>query len=267
MNTGEPDLLKGRCALVTGSVGGLGYAVAEKLSAAGAAVVLHGLATPREAEAARARLAAQFGNPVLFHGADLTRVDAIEDLMKAAAAAFGTVDIVVNNAVVRHVAPVEDFTAGQWDESLAVNLSSAFHAIRLCLPGMRRSGWGRIVNMSSVYGLSATIDRIGYVTTKTALIGLTRAVALETAATRITCNALCPGTLPTPAILTKISGLAARQGISESEAARNYLAERQPSGRFVAMQSVGAMVVFLCSEAGDDITGAVLPVDGGWTAS
>jgi 3-hydroxybutyrate dehydrogenase len=267
MNTGETDLLKGRCALVTGSVAGLGYAVAEKLAEAGAALVLNGLAPAREAEAARARLAERYGNPVLFHGADLARAEAIEAMMKTAAAAFGKVDILVNNAVVRHVAAVEDFGTSQWDESLAVNLSAAFHTIRLSLPGMRKSGWGRIINMSSVYGLSATINRVGYVTTKTALIGMTRAVALETAATSITCNALCPGTLPTPAILSKIAALAAEQGISEAEATRNYLAERQPSGRFVAMQNVGSTIVFLCSEAGADITGAVLPIDGGWTAN
>ena len=267
MDSGENSLLKGKCALVTGSVGGLGYAVAAKLAEAGAAVVLNGLAPAQEAEAARAKLAARYGNPVLFHGADLTQVAAIEDMMRAAAAAFGKVDIVVNNAVVRHVAPVEHFTTGQWDESLAVNLSSAFHTIRLALPGMRKSGWGRIINMSSVYGFSGAVDRVGYVTTKTALIGMTRAVAMETAATAITCNALCPGTLPTPAILDKIAGIAAKQGISEAEATHNYLAERQPSGRFVAMESVGAMAVFLCSKAGDDITGSVLPIDGGWTAN
>lgn len=267
MNAAETALLKGRCALVTGSVAGLGYAVAEKLSEAGAVVVLNGLAAPKEAENARARLEERYGNPVLFHGADLARADAIEDMMKTAAAAFGKVDIVVNNAVVRHVAPVEDFTTNQWDESLAVNLSAAFHTIRLSLPGMRKSGWGRIINMSSVYGLSGTLDRVGYVTTKTALIGMTRAVALETAATRITCNALCPGTLPTQAILSKIAALAATQGIGKSEAIRNYFAERQPSRRFVAMESVASMVVFLCGNAGDDITGAVLPIDGGWTAT
>jgi 3-hydroxybutyrate dehydrogenase len=267
MNSGTAVSLKGRCALVTGSVAGLGYAIAEKLSEAGAAVVLNGLATAQEAEAARARLERRFGHPVLFHGADLARVDAIDDMMKTAAAAFGAVDIVVNNAVVRHVAPVEDFGTRQWDDSLAVNLSAAFHTIRLALPGMRQGGWGRIVNVSSVYGLSATINRVGYVTTKTALIGLTRAVALETAATSITCNALCPGTLPTPAILSKIAALAADRGLTEAEATRDYLAERQPSGRFVAMESVGATTVFLCSKAGSDITGAVLPVDGGWTAN
>jgi 3-hydroxybutyrate dehydrogenase len=266
MYSGDTDVLKGKCALVTGSVAGLGYAIAEKLAQAGAALVLNGLAAPREAEAARARLEARFGNPVLFHGADLTQVDAIEDMMTTAARSYGKVDIVVNNAVVRHVAPVEDFGVGQWDESLAVNLSSAFHTIRLALPAMRKAGWGRIVNMSSVYGLSGTVDRVAYVTTKTALIGMTRAVALETAATAITCNALCPGTLPTPAILSKIAALAATQGISEADATRNYLAERQPGGKFIAMESVGSMVVFLCSKSGDDITGAVLPIDGGWTA-
>ena len=228
--------------------------------------MLNGLATAQDAEAARARLGERFGNPVLFHGADLARVDAIEDMMKKAVAEFGKVDIVVNNAVVRHVAPVENFGTSQWDESLAVNLSAAFHTIRLALPGMRKSGWGRIINLSSVYGLSATINRIGYVTTKTALIGMTRAIALETATTSITCNALCPGTLPTPPILAQIADLAARQGIGELEATRNYLATRQPSGRFIAMESVGSTIVFLCSEAGGDITGTVLPIDGGWTA-
>lgn len=260
-------MLRGRRALITGATAGLGLAVAESLAAAGCDLVINGLAEAEAAEAARAGLEARFGVRALFHGADLARPAEIEDLLRSAEAALGGVDILVNNAVVRHFAPVEELPAAQWDEALAVNLSAAFHAIRLALPGMRRRNWGRIVNMASVYSFRGAENRVGYITTKSALLGLTRAVALETAGSEITCNAVCPGTLPTPAIVGRIRGLAEAQGIEEAEAARRYLAERQPSGRFVAMENVGALVAFLCGPAGRDITGAALPIDGGWTAA
>ncbi len=258
--------LENKCAVITGSISGLGYAIAEKFAQAGANVVLHGLENEEAALAAGERLRRRYGREVLVHRADLKYVSQIEDLMEMASARFGSVDIVVNNAVVRHFSPAEELLTEQWDESLAVNLSAAFHMTRLAIPGMRRRGWGRILNISSVYGCGATANRVGYVTTKTALIGMTRAIALETATSGITCNAVCPGTVPTPAITSRIADLARQHGVSEDRAALDYLAERQPTGRFVAMESVAAMLLFLCSEAGNDITGSVLPVDGGWTA-
>lgn len=259
--------LRGRRALVTGSVAGLGYAIARRFAAAGADVILHGLEPVPLAQAAADRLARETGSRVLLSRADLNDVGQIEAMMARAEEDLGGIDILVNNAVARHFAPVDELRTEHWNEALAVNLSAAFHAVRLCLPGMRARGWGRIVNMSSVYGAGATRDRIAYITTKTALIGMTRAIAIETARTGVTCNALMPGTVPTPPIVERIAGLAREQGISEAEAAANYLQARQPTGRFVAMDSVAAMAMLLCSPAGADITGAMLPVDGGWTAA
>ncbi len=260
-------MLENKCALITGSVRGLGYAIAEDLAMAGCHIVLHGLEPEDLAADAADRLRRASGRDVLLSRADLARVDQIEELMAEAQQRFGHVDIVVNNAVVRHFSPAEELPATHWDESIAVNLSAAFHTCRLAMPGMRQRAWGRIINMSSVYGSSAAVNRVGYVTTKTGLIGMTRAIALETATSGITCNAVCPGTVPTPAILERIAGMAAKAGVSQEQATHDYLAERQPTGRFVAMESVAAMVRFLCGEAGRDITGSVLPIDGGWTAA
>lgn len=258
--------LQGRSALVTGSVGGLGLAMARGLAAAGAAVTLNGLCGPDEGEAAAAALAAETGAEVAFDACDLADVRRIEAMMAGAERRFGPVNILVNNAVIRHFQPIEAFSAAQWDASLAVNLSAAFHAIRLALPGMKAKGWGRIVNLSSIYGARGAENRVDYVTTKTALIGLTRAVAIETATTGVTCNAVCPGTVPSPAILGRIAGIAAAEGMSPEQAGRDYIAPRHPTGRFVALESVAALVLFLCSPAGQDMTGSVLPIDGGWHA-
>jgi 3-hydroxybutyrate dehydrogenase len=257
-------MLKRKCALVTGSVAGLGYAVAESLAKEGANIVLNGLCDSREGHAAAEHLAASAGVDVAFDGADLRDVTQIERMMRDAAARHGAVDIVVNNAVVRHFLPIDRFTIEQWDTSLAVNLSAAFHCVRLALPAMRERRWGRIVNMSSIYGWRGAENRIDYVTTKTALIGMTRAIAIETAREGITCNAVCPGTVPSPAILDRIAGMAEAQGISKEQAERDYIASRHPTERFVAMEHVGALVAFLCGPAGQDITGTTLPIDGGW---
>lgn len=259
--------LENKCALITGSIRGLGYAIAEDLAQAGCHIVLHGLESEDLAHDAADTLRRASGRTVLLSRANLARVDQIEELMHAARHKFGNVDIVVNNAVVRHFSPAEELPALHWDESIAVNLSAAFHTSRLAIPEMRAQAWGRIINMSSVYGSSAAVNRVGYVTTKTGLIGMTRAIALETATSGITCNAVCPGTVPTPAILERIADMAAQAGISQVEATHDYLAKRQPTGRFVAMESVAAMIRFLCSDAGRDITGSVLPIDGGWTAA
>lgn len=257
-------MLGGKWALVTGATAGLGLAVAESLSAAGANVVLHDLGAP---EAAASRIRERFKVKTLATAADLAQQQAIEAMVDDLLGQLGGIDILVNNAVVRHFAPVERFPPARWEEALAVNLSAPFHLIRLLLPAMRQRGWGRIFNMASIYSSRATAERIDYVTTKTALVGMTRAVAVETAGSGITCNALSPGTLPTPAIEAKIAAIATRKGCSVAEATRDYLAERQPSGEFIAMDSVGAMVAFLAGPAGKDITGATLPIDGGWAAS
>jgi 3-hydroxybutyrate dehydrogenase len=257
--------LKNKCALITGSTSGLGYAIARNLAAAGCRIVLHGLEPEEVAAVAARRLRQETGCDVLISRADLTQVDQIEQLIQKAQRESGGVDILVNNAVVRHFDPIEAMPVPHWNESIAVNLSGAFHTCRLTMPGMRARGWGRIINMSSVYGTSAAVNRVGYITTKTGLIGMTRAVALETATSGITCNAICPGTVPTPAILKRIAEMAETQGVSQEQAVHDYLAPRHPTGRFVAMENVAAAVRFLCSDAGADITGSTINIDGGWT--
>ena len=253
-------MLSEKCALVTGSTAGLGYAIAESLARAGAQVILNGLAAPGQGEAAAARLSVDTGYEAAFDGANLRDVGAIERMIRGGVARFGTIDIVVNNAVVRHFKPIQDFTAQEWDTSLAVNLSAAFHCVRLALPQMLEQRWGRIINMSSIYSARGVENRVDYVTTKTALLGFTRAIAIETAKTGMTCNAIAPGTVPSPAITERIPAIAAARKISIEEAQRDYLAMRNPSERFVGLENVGALVVFLCSEAAADITGANLPL-------
>lgn len=256
--------LDGRTALVTGSVAGLGHALARGLADAGAGVVLNGLCTAEEGRLAAEALAETCGVETAFDPADLSRPDEIEEMVCRATERFGGLDIVVNNAVVRHFSPVETFAPADWDRSIAVNLTAAFHTVRLALPGMKARGWGRIVNLSSYYGFRGAENRIDYVTTKTALIGMARAVAIETAGTGVTCNALCPGSVLTPAIEAKIAGMAESSGEPVAEVARRYAAERSPMGRFVDTGNLAATLVFLCGPAGDDITGTALPVDCGW---
>ena len=257
--------MRGKCALITGSTAGLGFVIADRLAAEGCHIVLNGLAAPEDAQRARDDLARKHGVDVRFHGADLSVPTRIAELMQFGADGLGGIDILVNNAVVRHFAPIEDFPVERWDEALAVNLSAAFHTIRLALPKMRLRGWGRIINLASVYSFVGAVNRIDYVTTKTAILGLTRAVALETAGAEITCNAIAPGVLPTPAILARLESIARDQGISTEQATRDYLIDRQPGGKFVPMENVAALVAFLCGQGSQGITGAVFPVDGGWT--
>jgi 3-hydroxybutyrate dehydrogenase len=259
--------LAGKVALVTGSSAGLGLAIAEGLAAAGSSIALHGLALPADMAQACATLSRRHEVPVRYFHADLSRTAAIDDLTAAIEAELGAPDILVNNAAVRHTAPIERFGRDAWEDSLAVNLSAAFHLTRWTLPAMRQRGWGRILNISSIYGQRAVRDRVGYVTTKTALLGFTRAVAAETAEiSGLTCNAICPGTVDTPAILDRIAVMARGRGTGIAEAQAEYLGTRQPTRRFVSQEKVAALAVFLCSDAADDITGAALPIDGAWSA-
>jgi 3-hydroxybutyrate dehydrogenase len=259
--------LRGKCALITGSTGGLGRIVAEHFASEGCNVILNGVVPESDMAAALADLEKTHGIEARYDRADLRKPDEIAAMMQRAFAAFAAVDILVNNAVVRHFSPIEKFPVERWDEALAVNISAVFHTIRLALPSMRERGWGRIINVASPYSFIAIANRIDYVTTKTALLGLTRTVALETAGEDITCNAVAPATLPTPAIEGKIRGIAEGQGISVDAATQNYLAERQPGGRFVSMQSVAALMGFLCGPNSRDISGAAIPLDCGWTVS
>lgn len=259
--------LRGKCALITGSSGGLGRVVAEHFASEGCNVILNGVAPEADMTAALADLKSAHAIEARYDRADLRKPDEIAAMMQRAIAAFGAVDILVNNAVVRHFSPVESFPVERWDEALAVNISAVFHTIRLALAPMRQRGWGRIINVASPYSFIAIANRIDYVTTKTALLGLTRAVALETAGVDITCNAVAPATLPTPAIEAKIRGIAEQQGVPVDAATRDYLAQRQPGGRFVSMQSVAALMGFLCGPNSRDINGAAIPLDCGWTVS
>ncbi len=202
----------------------------------------------------------------IYSSADLKYPSAIEQMMATAHETFGPIDILINNAVVRHVGAIESIPPDDWDEDLAVNLSAAFHTIRLALPGMKTRNWGRIVNISSIYGLVGAKDRVGYVTTKTALIGLTRAVALETTAYDITCNAVCPGTSATPVHEATVATLRETQGLERDAAERFLLAGKQPTGRLIAPDGVAALIVSLCSPESRDITGTAIPIDGGWSA-
>src|SRR5580658_8119023 len=256
-------MLNGKCALITGSVGGLGLAAAQRFAAAGCHIVLSGLAEPDQIAQAKAGL----GVRTLYSNADLRRPAEIEQMFRDAEDAFGGVDILVNNAVVRCAAPVEEFPVAAWDEGIAVNLSAPFHTIRLALPWMRKRGWGRIVNVSSIYGLIGAANRINYVTSKTALIGMTRAVALELVGANITCNAVCPGSVLTPVHEATIRKTMAEEGLSQVEAEKRFHAGRQPSGRFIAAEDVADLMVFLCGPGSRDINGAALPIEGAWSIS
>lgn len=258
-------MLRGRTALITGSVAGLGYAMAEALAAQQANIILHGLEPVDQIQKASEHLRSTYSVSVIYSRANLTVVSEIEALIEDAQQTFGAVDILINNAVIRNFAAIDTLETASWDESIAVNLSSAFHTSRLTIPQMKKNKWGRIINISSVYGTTATANRVSYITTKTALIGLTKSTAMDVATDGITCNALCPGTVPTPPIVERIASNAKRAGISVEQAEHDYISSRHPTGRFVAMASVASFAVFLCSDAGKDITGAVLPVDGGWT--
>jgi 3-hydroxybutyrate dehydrogenase len=257
--------LAGRSALITGSTQGIGLAIARRLAASGCNVVVNGLDEPKAMEVLRQSIEREHEVTAFFSPADLRDPDQIAQMMSESSRTLGTIDILVNNAVVRHTASVEQFTRAAWDESLAVNLSAAFHAIRLALPGMKQRRWGRIVNVSSIYGLRGATNRVGYVTTKTALIGLTRAVALETVGDGITCNVICPGTTETPVHEVAVQRLVIGKGIPRRSAELDVLAGKQPTGRFIAPASIAALVEFLCGSDGADVTGVALPIDGGWS--
>jgi 3-hydroxybutyrate dehydrogenase len=259
-------MLQGRCALVTGSTSGIGLGIARALAARGCHVMLNGFGDAAAIERIRASLEAERGVKVRHDGADLTKPAEIEALVKGTADRLGGLDVLVNNAGIQFTASVEAFPPERWDAVIATNLSAAFHATRLALPGMRAAGWGRIVNTASVHGLVASVQKAAYVAAKHGLIGLTKVVALETAGSGITCNAICPGWTRTELVEPQIAARARAKGLSPEEGASDLLAEKQPSRQFVTVDQLGEVVVFLCSDAASQITGASIPVDGGWTA-
>ena len=253
--------LKGKTALVTGSTSGIGLGIALVLAEAGADLLLNGFG---DAQAAIDAVAAS-GGKVLHHPADMSDPQQIEAMIAYAEREFGTIDILVNNAGIQHVSPVEDFAPERWDAIIAINLSSAFHTTRLALPGMRQRNWGRIINIASAHGLAASPGKSAYVAAKHGLIGLSKSVALETATTGITCNAICPGWVLTPLVQAQIDARAAESGDSEAER-RNLLAEKQPSLEFVTPHQLGELALFLCSDAAAQVRGAAWNMDGGWLA-
>jgi 3-hydroxybutyrate dehydrogenase len=255
-------MLKGKTALVTGSTSGIGLGIAKALARQGANIVLNGFG---DNQGPRAEIAA-LGVKVGFHGADMSKPSEIEAMMAYAAADFGRVDILVNNAGIQHVARIEDFPVERWDAIIAINLSSAFHATRLALPAMRQADWGRIINVASVHGLVASAEKSAYVAAKHGIVGLTKVTALENATTGITCNAICPGWVLTPLVQKQVDAKAAALGISNDEAKKVLLGEKEPSMQFTTPDELGELAVFFCSSAGNNVRGVAWTMDGGWIA-
>ncbi|MEO0747229.1 MAG: 3-hydroxybutyrate dehydrogenase [Pseudomonadota bacterium] len=259
--------LKDKTAIVTGSTSGIGLGLAEGIAAAGANVVINGFGDPAEIEAERARLDGLGAGTVVYDGADMSDPDAIEAFVKAAEAKFGGVDIVVNNAGIQTVEPVESFPKDRWDLIVAINMSSAFHTVRAALPGMKERGWGRVINIASAHGLVASPYKTAYVTAKHGIVGFTKTVALEAAQDGVTSNAICPGYVLTPLVEKQIPDTARSRGITEEEVKRDVLLAAQWTKKFVTVEQLAGVALFLCSDAAENITGVALPVDGGWTAA
>jgi len=258
-------MLAGRTALVTGSTSGIGLGIARALAQQGANVVLNGFGDQAEINVIEKELET-LGVESGFEGADVRDVEAIEHMIRSVEERFGGIDVLVNNAGIQHVAPIEEFPVERWNDILAVNLSAAFHTIRLTLPRMRRAGWGRIVNIASAHGLVASTEKAAYIAAKHGLVGLTKTVALETAQSAITCNAICPGWVLTPLTQVQIQRRADQDAISFEEAAIAVMRGKQPSEALVTVEDIGAVAVFLCSPAANQVRGVAWSVDGGWTA-
>jgi 3-hydroxybutyrate dehydrogenase len=252
--------------LVTGSTSGIGLGIARALAASGAAVVLNGFGKPEEIEAAQQAIGADFGVPVAYSAADMSKPDSIAEMIAMTLDRFGRLDALVNNAGIQHVAPLQEFPTAKWDAIIAINLSSAFHTTRLALPRMLANKWGRIINIASAHGLVGSAYKSAYVAAKHGMLGLTKVTALEVAEHGITCNAICPGYVYTPLVEAQIEGQAKSHGIPREQVIRDVLLAQQPNKRFATTDELGGIAVFLCSDAAASITGAAIPVDGGWTA-
>jgi 3-hydroxybutyrate dehydrogenase len=255
-------MLKNKTALVTGSTSGIGLGIAKALARQGCNIMLNGFGDVQSAQDELKALGVQVG----YHGADMSKPAEIEEMMKATAAQFGRVDILVNNAGIQHVASVEDFPVERWDAIIAINMSSAFHTTRLALPAMKAANWGRIINVASVHGLVASAQKSAYVAAKHGVVGLTKVTALETATTGITCNAICPGWVLTPLVQKQVDAKAATLGVSNEEATKRLLGEKEPSMQFTTPEELGELAVFFCSPAANNVRGVAWNMDGGWTA-
>jgi len=259
-------VLKGKVAVVTGSTSGIGLGIARKLAAEGADLLLNGFGEAAAIAKLRKEIADAHGVRVAYSGADLSKPSEVAAMIEHATRELGRVDVLVNNAGIQHVSPVHEFPVERWDAVIAVNLTAVFLAIRAALPQMLQRNWGRIINIASVHGLVASVDKSAYVASKHGVVGLTKGVALETATTGITCNAICPGWVLTPLVQKQIDALAAKEELSPDDAKMRLLGEKQPSLEFTTTEQLGALAVFLCSDAAAQLTGVALPVDGGWTA-
>ncbi len=259
-------MLEGKTALVTGSTSGIGLGIAKALAMQGANIVMNGFG---DVEAPKAEIVAAgkaSGVRVAHHGADMSKPSEIEAMMSFAAEQFGRVDVLVNNAGIQHVANVEDFPPEKWDAIIAINLTSAFHTSRLAIPAMREANWGRIINIASAHGLVASAAKSAYVASKHGIIGLTKVTALETATTGITCNAICPGWVLTPLVQKQIDARADKGNMTVQQASNELLAEKEPSLQFTTPAELGALAVFFCSAAGNNVRGVAWNMDGGWVA-
>jgi 3-hydroxybutyrate dehydrogenase len=259
-------MFKNRTALVTGSTSGIGLGIATALAAKGANIVLNGFGEAREIENLRSKLTADYDVAVLYDGADLSQQDAIERMMQKVIGEFGSVDILVNNAGIQFVAPIDEFPVAKWNAILALNLTASFHTIRLALPEMKAKKWGRILNIASAHALVASPYKSAYVAAKHGIAGLTKTVALEVAQHGITMNAICPGYVWTPLVEKQIPDTAKARGLTEAQVINDVLLHAQPTKEFVKIDEVAALATFLASEAAASITGAIIPIDGGWTA-
>ena len=262
----KSSMLSGKTALVTGSTSGIGLGIARALAEQGANIVFNGFGDAQQIEKLYTDVGAEFGVQTAYHNADMSKPAEIEAMMRFAADKFGGVDILVNNAGIQHVATVDEFPPEKWDAIIAINLTSAFHTTRLALPGMKQKGWGRIINLASVHGLVGSAGKSAYVAAKHGLVGFTKVTALENAHSGITCNAICPGWVLTPLVQKQVDDRAARDGISNEAAKKALLSEKQPSGEFVTPAELGALAVFFCSPAGDQVRGVAWNMDGGWAA-
>ncbi|MGO8918918.1 MAG: 3-hydroxybutyrate dehydrogenase [Stellaceae bacterium] len=259
-------MVQGKVAVVTGSTSGIGLGIASALAADGAAIMLNGFGDAGAIDRLQRDLAGRHGVKIGYSTADMSKPAQIRELIAQAQDELGSVDILVNNAGIQHVAPVESFPDDKWDAIIAINLSAAFHASKAAIPGMKRRGWGRIINIASTHGLVASAEKAAYVAAKHGIIGLTKVVAIEGANNGITCNAICPGWVLTPLVQRQVEARAREKGQTVEQAQRELLAEKQPMLRFTTPENLGALAAFLCSEAATTMTGEALPMDGGWLA-
>jgi 3-hydroxybutyrate dehydrogenase len=258
-------MLGGKTALVTGSTSGIGLAIARALAGQGANIVLNGFGDAAETDKLQKELQGR-GVRTLYHGADMAKPAEIAQMIDQATETFGRIDILVNNAGIQHVAPIESFPVERWDAIIAINLTAAFHTTRLALPKMREANWGRIINIASLHGLVASVEKSAYVAAKHGIVGLTKVVALETAATGITCNAICPGWVLTAIVQKQVDARAARDKLDQEAAKKSLVGEKQPSMQFVTTEQLAGLAVFMCSPAADQVRGVAWNVDGGWYA-